>query len=69
MATTPLTDETFDRIVAQLTFCPTCSKALERKPGTSLFVCPDRYHGAFAVVWSQTDRRYHVSYQVKGQAR
>jgi hypothetical protein len=63
-----MTDEAFAKILAQLKTCPTCDKDLERKPGTSILQCPDRFHGQFAIIWSREMRRYIVSYNFKARA-
>jgi hypothetical protein len=61
-------DEAFTKIISQLKTCPTCGKVLERKKGTSILQCPDRFHGQFAVVWSRESQRYIVSYNYKARA-
>lgn len=61
-------DNNFQKVIDQLKVCPTCGRPLSPKPGTSIFTCPDLMHGAFVVVWNNTNQRYHVHYQIKARS-
>jgi predicted RNA-binding Zn-ribbon protein involved in translation (DUF1610 family) len=62
-------DVAFKKVRDQLQYCPTCGKKLVSAEGKlTIFQCPDRMHGSFAIVWSRHSERYEVAYIMKNRA-
>lgn len=51
-----------NKLLELLNHCPTCTKILIVEPGTTIYRCPDIYHGRF-VVEQTTQGGFFITFQ------